>query len=85
MDDAWQDNGSRLMGAIRQTDEAGVLQDGNVYVLMNQAGKHELPIINKRLAQAGLHVTRVSGQEEDALLDEASAQVAAESHEGGPA
>ena len=61
------------------------LQDGNVYVLMNQAGKHELPIINKRLAQAGLHVTRVSGQEEDALLDEASEQVAAESHEGGTA
>lgn len=85
VDDAWQDNGSRLMGAIRQTDEAGVLQDGNVYVLMNQAGKHELPIINKRLAQAGLHVTRVSGQEEDALLDEASEQVAAESHEGGTA
>jgi len=28
-------------------------------------------------------VTRVSGQEEDALLDEASEQVAAESHEGG--
>ena len=50
---------------------------------MNQAGKHELSIINKRLAQAGLHVTRVSGQEEDALLDEASEQVAAESHEGG--
>lgn len=85
VDDAWQDNGSRLMGAIRQTDEAGVLQDGNVYVLMNQAGKHELPIINKRLAQAGLHVTRVSGQEEDVLLDEASEQVAAESHEGGTA
>lgn len=85
VEDAWQDNGSRLMGAIRQTDEAGVLQDGNVYVLMNQAGKHELPIINKRLAQAGLHVTRVSGQEEDALLDEASEQVAAESHEGGTA
>lgn len=85
VDDAWQDNGSRLMGAIRQTDEAGVLQDGNVYVLMNQAGKHELPIINKRLAQAGLHMTRVSGQEEDALLDEASEQVAAESHEGGTA
>ena len=79
VDDAWQDNGSRLMGAIRQTDEAGVLQDGNVYVLMNQAGKHELPIINKRLAQAGLHVTRVSGQEEDSLLAEASEQVAVES------
>ena len=66
-------------------DSILVLQDGNVYVLMNQAGKHELPIINKRLAQAGLHVTRVSGQEEDALLDEASEQVAAESHEGGTA
>ena len=46
---------------------------------MNQAGKHELPIINKRLAQAGLHVTRVSGQEEDSLLTEASEQVAVES------
>lgn len=81
--DAWQDDGSRLMGAIRQTDEAGVLQDGNVYVLMNQASEHELPIINKRLTQAGLHVTLVSDHEEDSLLAEASEQVAAESHEGG--
>lgn len=77
--DAWQDDGSRLMGAIRQTDEAGVLQDGNVYVLMNQASEHELPIINKRLTQAGLHVTLVSDHEEDSLLAEASKQVAAES------
>lgn len=77
--DAWQDDGSRLMGAIRQTDEAGVLQDGNVYVLMNQASEHELPIINRRLTQAGLHVTLVSDHEEDSLLAEASEQVAAES------
>lgn len=77
--DAWQDDGSRLMGAIRQTDEVGVLQDGNVYVLMNQASEHELPIINKRLTQAGLHVTLVSDHEEDSLLAEASKQVAAES------
>ena len=77
--DAWQDDGSRLMGAIRQTDEVGVLQDGNVYVLMNQASEHELPIINKRLTQAGLHVTLVSDHEEDSLLAEASKQVAVES------
>ena len=77
--DAWQDYGSRLMGAIRQTDEAGVLQDGNVYVLMNQASEHELPIINKRLTRAGLHVTLVSDHEEDSLLAEASEQVAVES------
>lgn len=79
VEDAWQDDGSRLMGAIRQTDEAGVLQDGNVYVLMDQASEHELPIINGRLAQAGLHVKLVSGHEEDSLLAEASEQVAAES------
>lgn len=77
--DAWQDDGIRLMGAIRQTDEAGVLQDGNVYVLMNQASEHELPIINKRLTRAGLHVTLVSDHEEDSLLAEASEQVAVES------
>ncbi len=57
VEDAWQDDGSRLKGAIRQTDETGVLQDGNVYVLMNQASEHELPIINRRLTQAGLDVT----------------------------
>ena len=79
VEDAWQDDGSRLMGAIRQTDEAGVLQDGNVYVLMDQASEHELPIINGRLAQAGLHVKLVSGHEEDSLLAEASEQVVAES------
>ena len=79
VEDAWQDDGSRLMGAIRQTDEAGVLQDGNVYVLMNQASEHELPIINRRLTQAGLHVTLVSDHEEDSLLTESSEQVAAES------
>ena len=78
VEDAWQDDGSRLRGAIRQTDETGVLQDGNVYVLMNQASEHELPIINRRLTQAGLHVTRVCDQEEDTLLAEASAQVAVE-------
>lgn len=79
VEDAWQDDGSRLMGAIRQTDEAGVLQDGNVYVLMDQVSEHELPIINGRLAQAGLHAKLVSGHEEDSLLAEASEQVAAES------
>ena len=68
VEDAWQDDGSRLMGAIRQTDEAGVLQDGNVYVLMDQVSEHELPIINRRLSQAGLHVTLVSDHEEDSLL-----------------
>lgn len=76
---AWQDDGSRLRGALRQTDEAGVLQDGNVYVLMNQVSEHELPIINGRLTQAGLHVKLVSVHEEDSLLAEASEQVAAES------
>ena len=79
VEDAWQDDGSRLMGAIRQTDEAGVLQDGNVYVLMDQVSEHELPIINRRLSQAGLHVTLVPDHEEDSLLAEASEQVAAES------
>lgn len=79
VEDAWQDDGSRLMGAIRQTDEAGVLQDGNVYVLMDQVSEHQLPIINGRLAQAGLHAKLVSGHEEDSLLAEASEQVAAES------
>lgn len=79
VEDAWQDDGSRLMGAIRQTDEAGVLQDGNVYVLMDQVSEHELPIINRRLSQAELHVTLVSDHEEDSLLAEASEQVAAES------
>lgn len=79
VEDAWQDDGSRLMGAIRQTDEAGVLQDGNVYVLMDQVSEHELPIINRRLSQAGLHVTLVSDHEEDSLLAEASEQVAADS------
>ncbi len=79
VEDAWQDDGSRLMGAIRQTDEAGALQDGNVYVLMDQVSEHELPIINGRLAQAGLHAKLVSGHEEDSLLAEASEQVAAES------
>ena len=79
VEDAWQDDGSRLMGAIRQTDEAGVLQDGNVYVLMDQVSEHELPIINGRLTQAGLHATLVSDHEEDSLLAEASEQVAAES------
>ena len=79
VEDAWQDDGSRLMGAIRQTDEAGVLQDGNVYVLMDQVSEHELPIINRRLSQAGLHVTLVSDHEEDSLLAKASEQVAAES------
>ena len=79
VEDAWQDDGSRLMGAIRQTDEAGVLQDGNVYVLMDQVSEHELPIINRRLSQAELHVTLVSDHEEDSLLAKASEQVAAES------
>lgn len=79
VEDAWQDDGSRLMGAIRQTDEAGVLQDGNVYVLMDQVSEHELPIINRRLSQAGLHVTLVSDHEEDSLLAEASEQVVADS------
>ena len=79
VEDAWQDDGSRLMGAIRQTDEAGVLQDGNVYVLMDQVSEHELPIINGRLTQAGLHAKLVSDHEEDSLLAEASEQVAAES------
>lgn len=79
VEDAWQDDGSRLMGAIRQTDEAGVLQDGNVYVLMDQVSEHELPIINRRLSQAELHVTLVSDHEEDSLLAEASEQVVAES------
>ena len=79
VEDAWQDDGSRLMGAIRQTDEAGVLQDGNVYVLMDQVSEHELSIINRRLSQAELHVTLVSDHEEDSLLAKASEQVAAES------
>lgn len=79
VEDAWQDDGSRLRGAIRQTDEAGVLQDGDVYVLMDQVSEHELPIINGRLTQAGLHAKLVSDHEEDSLLAEASEQVAAES------
>ncbi len=50
-----------------------------MYVLMDQVSEHELPIINGRLAQAGLHAKLVSGHEEDSLLAEASEQVAAES------
>lgn len=54
--------------AIRESDMAGVCADGEVYLLMNQAGDNELPIIRLRLEKRGLHVTRVSADEEQQLL-----------------
>ena len=50
-----EDVDSLLMQSIRQTDEAGMLTDDGVYLLMSQAGEKELPIILKRLTRSGLH------------------------------
>lgn len=66
---------SRLSQNIRQTDQAGVMGD-SVYLLMNQAGEHELPVILRRLEHAGLQATHISDIQEDALLSSAQARLA---------
>ena len=70
------------MQIIRQTDEAGMLTDDGVYLLMNQAGEKELPIILKRLTRSGLHCSYVPQTQEDALLSEAQSHIA-QADDGG--
>lgn len=77
-----EDVDSLLMQSIRQTDEAGMLTDDGVYLLMNQAGEKELPIILKRLTRSGLHCSYVPQTQEDALLSEAQSHIA-QADDGG--
>lgn len=77
-----EDVDSLLMQSIRQTDEAGMLTDDGVYLLMSQAGEKELPIILKRLTRSGLHCSYVPQTQEDALLSEAQSHIA-QADDGG--
>lgn len=65
------DFNERIVRSIRETDDAGVLADGSVCLLMNQAGERELPIVSARLARNGLNVRNVDAQSEADLLAEA--------------
>ena len=53
-----------------------------MYLLMNQAGEKELPIILKRLIRSGLHCSYVPQTQEDALLSEAQSHIA-QADDGG--
>ena len=71
-----EDVDARLAQSIRQTDEAGVLKDGSVYLLMNQAGPKELPIILKRLERFGLQCSLISRTQEDEVLASERSRIA---------
>lgn len=45
-----------LAGKIRENDEAGYLEDGNVWLLLSQATPETLPIVCRRLEGAGFRV-----------------------------
>ena len=64
------DFNERIIRSIRETDDAGVLADGSVCLLMNQAGERELPIVSARLARNGLNVRNVDAQSEADLIAE---------------
>ncbi len=58
---------SRALSCVRDSDAAGNI-DGELYLLMSQAGEAELPIIQRRFEQAGLSAQRVLPEEEYALV-----------------
>ena len=45
-----------LAGKIRENDEAGYLEDGNVWLLLSQATPETLPVVRRRLEGAGFRV-----------------------------
>ena len=59
---------NRVGRSIRSTDVAGVGIDNAVYLLMNQAGEEDLPLLTRRLGEKGLHVTAVPLDEQLRLI-----------------
>ena len=58
----------RVGRSIRSTDVAGVGTDNAVYLLMNQAGEEDLPLLTRRLGEKGLCVTAVPLDEQLRLI-----------------
>ena len=58
----------RVGRSIRSTDVAGVGIDNAVYLLMNQAGEEDLPLLTRRLGEKGLCVTAVPLDEQLRLI-----------------
>lgn len=52
-----------LAGKIRENDEAGYMEDGNVWLLLSQATPETLPIVCRRLEGAGFRVRVKEGLE----------------------
>lgn len=60
----------RAVDAVRESDFAGVDEAGALYLLLNQAGEDELPIVERRLAARGIRALPLSIDEERALARE---------------
>ena len=58
----------RVGRSIRSTDVADVGTDNAVYLLMNQAGEEDLPLLTRRLGEKGLCVTAVPLDEQLRLI-----------------
>lgn len=62
---------ARLERSIRSTDVAGVGADHAIYLLMNQATEENLPLLTKRFAEKGVHITAVPLDEQLRLVNAA--------------
>ncbi len=67
---------SRALSCVRDSDIAGNI-DGDLYLLMAQAGEPDLPIISGRFERAGLTIELVTADEEYALVCERKAELSA--------
>ena len=66
---------ARVERSIRSTDVAGVGSDNAIYLLMNQAGEANLPLLTKRMGEKGLHVISVPLDEQLRLVSAAKQEV----------
>lgn len=69
---------ARVERAIRSTDAAGVGTDNAIYLLMNQAGEEDLPLLTRRFGEKKLYVTAVPLDEQLRLISAAKQE---EQHE----
>ncbi len=79
----YADKVARALSCVRDSDAAGNI-DGELYLLMAQAGEAELPIISRRFERCGLSVERVASEEEYALVSTRKAELAQDGGLIGP-
>lgn len=66
--DGYAELGRRVQGAVRDSDLIGEVE-GDLYLLLQQAGERELPIITSRLERAGITAVPVDDAGQELLLE----------------